>query len=97
LREYADLALAGRFDEAAAISKTLDPVRAVSHRWIMGRWAKNGIIPIAAIKAWSELLGMAAGPVRTPLLQMSDADRTTMRREIEAAGLLTARQESVVA
>ena len=97
MREYADLALAGRFDEAAAISKTLDPVRAVSHRWIMGRWAKTGIIPIAAIKAWSELLGMAAGPVRTPLLQMSDADRTTMRREIEATGLLTVRQESAVA
>jgi 4-hydroxy-tetrahydrodipicolinate synthase len=97
LREYADLALAGRFDEAAAISKTLDPVRAVSHRWIMGRWAKTGIIPIAAIKAWSELVGMAAGPVRTPLLQMSDADRRTLRDEVMATGLLAARPETAVA
>ena len=97
MREYADFALEGRFDAAAEISRTLEPVRAVSHHWIMGRWAKTGIIPIAAIKAWSELIGMAAGPVRTPLLQMSDADRQTMREEIEAAGLLTAGQESAVA
>jgi hypothetical protein len=40
---------------------------------------------------------MAAGPVRTPLLQMSDADRTTMRREIEATGLLKTQPVSAVA
>jgi dihydrodipicolinate synthase/N-acetylneuraminate lyase len=63
----------------------------------MGRRANEGFIPIAAIKAWSELLGMAAGPVRTPLLQMSDADRTTMRREIEATGLLKTQPVPAVA
>jgi 4-hydroxy-tetrahydrodipicolinate synthase len=88
MRGYTDLALAGRFDEAAEISQTLDPVRSVNHRWIMGRWREDGIIPIAAIKEWSALLGMAAGPVRPPLPQMSGGDRQTMRAEIEATGLL---------
>lgn len=88
MREYASLALQGRFDEAAPISATLDPVRKVSDRWIMGQWRKDGIIPIAAIKAWSERLGLAAGPVRPPLPQMTDADRQQMHKEIDAAGLL---------
>jgi len=91
MREYTERALGGRFDEAAAISELLDPVREVSDRWIMGRWRENGIIPIAAIKAWSEHLGMAGGPVRTPLPQMTDVERETMREEIDAAGLLNAK------
>jgi hypothetical protein len=30
---------------------------------------------------------MAAGPVRTPLLQMSEHDVNTMRTELEATGI----------
>ena len=97
IRDYAELALDGRFDEAAAVSKPLDPLREISHRWIMGRWAKTQILPIAAIKAWSEMLGMAAGPVRTPLLQLSEDEKATMRREIEATGLLLNDRMSAVA
>lgn len=88
MREYTELALQGRFDDAAVVSATLDAVREVNHRWIMGRWRQNNIIPIAAIKEWSAMLGMAAGPVRTPLLQMSDRDRETLRHELEAVDLL---------
>jgi 4-hydroxy-tetrahydrodipicolinate synthase len=97
IREYAEPALSGRFDEAAAISKPLDPLREISHRWIMGRWAKTQILPIAAIKAWSAMLGMAAGPVRTPLLQLSDREQAAMRAEIEATGLLFMEPVSAVA
>ena len=96
MRSYADLALAGDFAEAAKLSAELDPVRAVSHRWIMGRWRENGIIPIAAIKAWSEVLGMAAGPVRPPLPQMSDGDRNALRFELEATGLVARQPAAAV-
>jgi 4-hydroxy-tetrahydrodipicolinate synthase len=89
MRAYTDLALAGRFDEAAKVSSGLDRLREVSHRWIMGRWRETGVIPIAAIKEWSALLGMAAGPVRTPLLQMSEGERAAIRSDIEATGILT--------
>jgi 4-hydroxy-tetrahydrodipicolinate synthase len=88
MRAYAGRALAGRFDEAATISAGLDALREVSHRWIMGRWRETGVIPIAAIKEWSAMLGLAAGPVRTPLLQMSADDRAAMRRDLEATGIL---------
>jgi 4-hydroxy-tetrahydrodipicolinate synthase len=97
MRVYAELALLGRFEDAAKVSATLDPVRAVAKRWLHGRWHDTGVLPIAAIKAWSEMLGMAAGPVRTPLLRMSEQDRRTMRDDIQAAGLLGARREPAVA
>jgi 4-hydroxy-tetrahydrodipicolinate synthase len=96
MRAYADLALAGRFDEAAAISARLDALREISHRWIMGRWRETSVIPIAAIKEWSAMLGMAAGPVRTPLLQMSETDRAAMRRDLEATGILDAQPLAAV-
>jgi 4-hydroxy-tetrahydrodipicolinate synthase len=97
MRDYAELALAGRYTEAAAISERLNPLRAVAKRWLHGRWHDTHILPIAAIKAWSELLGMAGGPARTPLLQMSEQERRTMRAEIEAAGLLSRTREAAVA
>ena len=43
------------------------------------------------------MLGMAAGPVRTPLLQMTEQERRTMRTEIEASGLLARTREPAVA
>ncbi len=97
MRDYAELALRGQFTEAAAISETLTPLRAVAKRWLHGRWHDTHILPIAAIKAWSEMLGMAAGPVRTPLLQMTEQERRTMRTEIEASGLLARTREPAVA
>lgn len=92
VRQYAELALAGRFDEAQRVSASLDDLRKVQHPWIMGDYHSTGILPIAAIKAWSELLGMVGGPVRTPLLQMSAERRAAMRRDVEATGLLSWRE-----
>lgn len=88
IQEYAELALAGDFDGAARVSATLNELRRTQHRWVMGPYRETDILPIAPIKAWSELLGMAAGPVRTPLLQMSQAQRAQMRQDLEAGGLL---------
>jgi 4-hydroxy-tetrahydrodipicolinate synthase len=97
MRDYTELALQGRFDEAAKISETLTAARAVSKRWLHGRWHDTHILPIAAIKVWSEMLGMAAGPVRTPLLQMSIEEQRTMREEIAATGLLAGQRDAAVA
>jgi len=51
---------------------------------VAGSW----IIPIHYLKALSELLGMAGGHARAPLPQVTDAERATMRAELEKAGLL---------
>jgi len=87
LRRYAELALAGKFDQAQEMSSRLDELRRVQHEWVMGDYHNTGILPIAAIKAWSEFLGMAGGPVRTPLLQMSPQRRAAMKSDINKTGL----------
>jgi 4-hydroxy-tetrahydrodipicolinate synthase len=89
MREYAALGLQSRFDEAEAVSMTLQPLRSIAKYWLDDRYRETGILPIAAIKAWSEMLGMAAGPVRTPLLQMSRQDRSVLHSQVERTGLLT--------
>ena len=87
MRDYVELALAGKFDEAQNVAGALDPLREANERWVNGPWDKNAIIGIAAIKAWSEMLGMAAGPVRAPLLDMTAEEKQAMRADLEQAGL----------
>jgi len=88
VRKYAELALSGKFDEAQLVSSTLDTARKVQHEWMIGDYQKSGILPIAAIKAWSEVLGMAGGPVRTPLLQMPADRKAAMQQAMQQTGLL---------
>jgi len=88
MRDYVELALEGRFDEAGKAAAELEPLRQCVEKWVNGPWDKNAIIGIAAIKAWSEMLGMAAGPVRTPLLDMTSDEKQAMRADLEQAGFL---------
>lgn len=88
IRRYAELALAGRFEEAQRISDTLKPARAVARRWLVEPFHQRKLLPIAAIKAWSEVLGMAGGPVRTPLLQLTAAERAQLTADVEGVGFL---------
>jgi 4-hydroxy-tetrahydrodipicolinate synthase len=88
LREYTELGLAGRFAEAEAVAATLEPLRALLDRWVTRRWRDERVIPIAYIKLWSELLGMAAGPVRPPLRPVTPEERAALRADLERVGLL---------
>jgi len=97
VREYTELGLNGRFEQAAKISAELKPLRDVQHHWIMGRYHRTGIVPIATIKAWSEFLGMTGGPVRTPLLQLGEQERSAMRNDLERIGLLSGARAAAVA
>ena len=64
MRDYAELALRGQYTEAAAISDTLTPLRAVAKRWLHGRSHDTHVLPIAAIKALVGNAGDGGGPVR---------------------------------
>ncbi|MBI2755315.1 MAG: dihydrodipicolinate synthase family protein [Chloroflexi bacterium] len=91
LREYTELALNGQFPAAEAIARDLEPARELNEQWVQLKWQRERIAPIAAIKAWSELMGMAAGPVRPPLVPLSEAEHARLRAELAGAGLLDAR------
>jgi 4-hydroxy-tetrahydrodipicolinate synthase len=86
MREYTRLALAGDFAAAGRVAATLDPVRAAAAKWLRG--AARQIDNVAAIKAWAGLAGMSGGPVRPPLLSLSQAEQAEMAADLAAAGLL---------
>lgn len=88
MRDYAELALAGRFKEAAALRDGIQPLRELNEKWMREPWLQHKIIPIHYLKALSELLGMAGGHVRAPLPQATAAERQAMRSELEHTGLL---------
>jgi 4-hydroxy-tetrahydrodipicolinate synthase len=81
MHDYTEAAFAGRIDEARRLHASLDPVRrALADTRPPGKAAAHQ-------KYWQELLGQIGGPVRRPLLGLTDAERTTTRAAFEACGL----------
>ncbi|MHB1987801.1 MAG: dihydrodipicolinate synthase family protein [Acidimicrobiales bacterium] len=91
MRQYTLAALAGDPGLAEAISSSLEPVRAVSERFVTGPWRRDKLQPIAAIKEWSALLGMSGGPVRAPLRGLSSEEAGALLADLEQTGLVQAR------
>ncbi len=88
IRQYTALGLAGEYVKAQAIAAALAPARAVYDKWLTAKWQQERTMPNAYIKAWCELLGMAGGPVRAPLMPITEAERAELRADLERVGLL---------
>jgi 4-hydroxy-tetrahydrodipicolinate synthase len=83
MNEYTQLAFAGKFEEARQVRDSLNPVReAIKHSKPKGK-------PQAHAKYWQELLGQHGGPVRRPLLQLTEAEREATRQAFAQCGLRT--------
>ena len=81
MNEYTQLAFAGKFDEAKRVRDSLNPVRdAIKQSKPKGK-------PQAHAKYWQELIGQHGGPVRRPLLQLTDAEREATQKAFAASGL----------
>lgn len=81
MREYTDLAFAGKFAEARRVRDSLEPVRAAIRR------SKPGGKPTAHGKYWQELLGQVGGRVRHPMLELSEAEKAATRAAFDTCGL----------
>ena len=81
MRDYTDLAFAGKVAEAKIIRDSLDPVRKALSS------TRPPEKPHAHPKYWQELLGQAGGPVRRPMLDLTEAEKATTRAAFEACGL----------
>lgn len=81
MRDYTDLAFAGRAAEARAVRDSLDPVR---HALRGTRPAEK---PHAHQKYWQTLLGQTGGRVRPPCLELTESERVTTRKAFDACGL----------
>ncbi|MCR9215199.1 MAG: dihydrodipicolinate synthase family protein [Proteobacteria bacterium] len=81
MHEYTELAFAGEFDKARAVRDSLDPVREAL------KLTRPGGKPQAHQKYWQELLGQAGGPVRPPLLQLTEDEKALTKEAFEGCGL----------
>ena len=81
MRDYTDLAFAGRAAEARLVRDSLEPVRRAL------RETRPGGKPQSHQKYWQSLLGQAGGVVRPPMLELTEAERRATRAAIAACGL----------
>ncbi|MGI9484240.1 MAG: dihydrodipicolinate synthase family protein [Hyphomicrobiales bacterium] len=81
MHEYTELAFAGKADEARRVRDSLERVRKAL------KGTRPGGKPQAHQKYWQELLGQAGGPVRLPLLQLTDEEKQATRKAFESCGL----------
>jgi 4-hydroxy-tetrahydrodipicolinate synthase len=87
LRDYTERVQAGDIGAAAEISASLTRLRMVNAEWILEPW-RLGHMPIAAMKVWMEMLGMAGGRVRPPVLSISEHERGELAADLGKVGLL---------
>jgi 4-hydroxy-tetrahydrodipicolinate synthase len=81
MHEYTQLAFAGEVEKARAVRDSLDPVREALSR------TRPGGKPQAQQKYWQELLGQTGGPVRRPMLQLTEDEKAAIREAFEGCGL----------
>lgn len=81
LQEYTDLVMRGEATRARAISDSLEPVRRAL------RESRPPGKQQAQFKYWQELLGQVGGPVRRPLLPLTDEEKARIREVFQACGL----------
>ena len=81
INEYTRLAFEGRHAEARAVRDSLEPARQAF------RSARPSGTPQAYTKYWMQLLGQAGGPVRRPLLNLSEAEQAATREALARSGL----------
>lgn len=84
LTEYTDLAIAGDAAAARSVCDSLEPVReAIRSSRPLGK-------DQAHFKYWIELQGLIGGPVRPPLMQLTEEEKATVRTAFASSGLQTA-------
>ena len=90
IAEYTSLADEGRLDEAWEVHATLGGHRQAFQRWMRDPWLTNrsGAVPIAELKAWLALMGLPQGPVRLPLIPLSEQEQAELAADLDRLGLL---------
>lgn len=81
MRDYTDLAFAGRHAEAREVWQSLQPVRrALKSTRPAGK-------PHAQQKHWQQLLGQVGGAVRRPMLELTEAEKRAVETAFAECGL----------
>ncbi len=86
LKDYTDAALNGEINRATEIAKSIQPLRELHAKWIMGYW-NSGRMPISEMKYWQELIGMKGGRTRPPVIKISDEKKQELKEDLKSTGL----------
>lgn len=81
INEYTALAFAGKTAEAKKVRDSLNPVRAAF------RATRPKGTPQAHTKYWLECIGSVGGPVRRPLLNLTEPEKAAIRKAVAECGL----------
>lgn len=81
MRDYTKLAMSGETDKARKVRDSLEPVRQALKK------TRPGGKPQAHQKYWQELLGQIGGPVRRPLLQLTENEKAATKDAFQSCGL----------
>ena len=81
MRDYTKLAMSGETDKAREVRDSLEPVRQALKK------TRPGGKPQAHQKYWQELLGQIGGPVRRPLLQLTENEKAATKDAFQSCGL----------
>ena len=81
MNDYTRLAFEGKFDQAHAVSASLQPVRDAF------KASRPAGKPQAHGKYWQELLGQVGGAVRHPMLELNQAEKDATKAAFEGCGL----------
>ena len=87
IAQYTAAFRGGDIARAKEIAESIAPIRRVYAKWIIDP-LKAGSMPNAALKCWAEAMGLASGPVRTPLAPLTEAERRELLFDLAGAGLL---------
>ena len=81
--QFIDRATAGDHD-MEFYNHYLKDIKALSDKWWGGTMKKmGGALPVAMCKAWGEMMGMAGGSVRAPLVDLTPEEKAELWSELE--------------
>ena len=81
--QFIDRATKGDLDEAF-YDRHIRRLNELSDTWWTRTLDKyNGALPVSMVKHWAELMGLAAGPPRPPLIDLTLQEKEQLREELE--------------
>lgn len=91
-REFMKLIAKGDYVKAAEVYRTkVRPIKEVRHKWFR-MFQRQGLFPVHLGKYWGELMGMVGGPVRSPSIPLTEAEKLSLRQDLEKLGLIKAKK-----
>ena len=83
--QFIDKVMGGDLDKNFYDEK-IAPIKGVSDKWWQYTVKKmDGALPASLCKYWGELMGMSGGSVRSPLVDLSEDEKSQLRTDINAA------------